>query len=222
MIAVLTHPRPGVSYLADTLASTDASAEGRRVVVSDSRAPAGPLPAHWVLHAFERPPTPVPDNRWTLWHALNLAYEAGEDLVAIEDDVRWCRNGARVAEILPVPHDVAWVSLFDVGGTWEMPHGLWVSRRAEGFLYAQAIKFPLRTCGLLRRLGCNTYDRVGSDSQLAAIGGALGLSYAIMVPSLVQHVGAVSAVGNGGLEGRVSRSWREDHDPATGGGRAFA
>lgn len=221
MIAVLTHPRPGASYLAHTLASTDASAEGRRVVVSDSLAPVGELPRGWTLHAFERPPTPVPDNRWTLWRALCIAYEDGEDLVAIEDDVRWCRNGARVAEILPVPHDVAWVSLFDIGSTWEMPHGLWVSRKGEGFIYAQAIKFPWRTCGLLRSLGCNTIDRVGSDSQLGAIAGMLGLSYAILVPSLVQHVGAVSAVGNGGLEGRVSRSWREHHDPATGGGRAF-
>jgi hypothetical protein len=162
MIAVLTHPRPGVSYLAATLASTDESAEGRRVVVSDSLAPVGELPAGWTLDSFERPPTATPDNRWALWRALCLAFEAGEDLVAVEDDVRWCRNGARVAEILPVPHDVAWVSLFDVGSAWEMPHGLWVSRRGEGFIYAQAIKFPWRTCGLLRTLGCTSYDRVGS------------------------------------------------------------
>ena len=223
MIAVLTHPRPGASYLAATLASTDASAsaEGRRVVVSDSLAPVGDLPKGWTLEAFERPPTATPDNRWTLWRAASLACEAGEDLIAVEDDVRWCRNGARCAEILQVPHDVAWVSLFDIGSTWEMPHGLWVSRRPEGFIYAQAIKFPLRTCGLLRHMGCATFDRPGSDNQLAILGDMLGLSYAIMVPSLVQHVGAVSAVGNGGLEGRVSRSWREDHDPATAGGRAF-
>lgn len=222
MIAVLTHPRPGASYLAATLASTDESAQGRRVVVSDSLAPLGiELPDHWRLDAFERRPTATPDNRWTLWHAFNLAYQAGEDLVAVEDDVRWCRNGARAAELLAVPHDVAWVGLFDIGSTWEMPHGLWVSRRAAGFVYAQAIKFPRRTVALMRHLGCRDVERSGSDNQLAVIGGMLGLSYALHVPSLVQHVGAVSAVGNGGLEGRVSRSWREAHDPATEGPGAF-
>lgn len=213
MIAVLTHPR-ATSYLAATLASTDASAQGTRVVVSDSMAPLGiELPDHWRLDAFRRSETPTPDNRWTLWRALALAYETGEDLVAVEDDVRWCRNGARAAELLPVPHDVAWVSLFDIGSGPAMPHGLWLSRRPEGFMFAQAIKLPWRTCALLRRVGCEMFDRVGSDSQLACVGGMLGLSYAIHVPSLVQHVGAVSAVGNGGLEGRVSQSWREHFDP---------
>jgi hypothetical protein len=215
MIAVLTHPRRGVSYLAGTLASTDESAQGTRIVVTDTTRSAVLLPPGWNLDAFDRPETPTPDNRWTLWRAFGLAYEAGEDLIAVEDDVKWCRNGARTAELLAVPHDVAWVALFDTGSTWEMPHGLWTSRHAAGFMYAQAIKFPWRTCALLRRLGCADYERVGSDSQLAAIGGMLGLSYAIMVPSLVQHVGSVSSVGNGGLEGRASRSWRADHDPST-------
>lgn len=221
MIAVLTHPRPGASYLADTLASTDASATGRRVVVSDSLEPVGELPPGWELAAFERPATPTPDNRWTLWRALEIAAESGDDLIAVEDDVRWCKNGARFAEVLPVPGDVAWVSLFDVGSTWEMGHGLWTSRRPENFIYAQAIKFPHRTCLVLKRLGCAMFDRVGSDSQLGALGMWLGLSYAVFVPSLVQHVGAVSAVGNSGLEGRQSRSWREDFDPAVWGCRIF-
>jgi hypothetical protein len=215
VIAVLTHPRPGPSYLAATLASTDESAQGRRIVVTDSPA----LPCAWKVDAFKRPDTVTPDNRWTLWRAFNLAYECGEDLIAVEDDVQWCKSGARAAEMLAVPHDVAWVSLFDVGAGPVMPHGLWTSRNAGGFMFAQAIKFPLRTCALMRRMGCDLYDRVGSDSQLAALGGMLGLSYAIHVPSLVQHVGAVSSVGNVGLEGRTSPSWRADFDPSTMRGR---
>lgn len=214
MIAVLTHPR-GTSYLAATLASTDESAKGKRTVVTDSMEPLCDLPRGWPVDAFERPVTPTPDNRWTLWRAFGLAYEAGEDLIAIEDDVRWCRNGARAAELLAVPHDVAWVSLFDVGSTRAMPHGLWTTRRGDGFMFAQAIKFPHRTCALMRKLGCEMYERIGSDSQIAAIGGMLGLSYAVHVPSLVQHIGAVSAVGNGSLDGRVSPSWRAEFDPTT-------
>lgn len=210
MIAVLTHPRNGISYLNDTIASTDESATGKRIVISDSLRV---ISCAWPVESFERPLTAFPDNRWSLWRAFNLAYESGEDLIAVEDDVKWCRNGARHAEMLPVPHDVAWVSLFDVGSGPTMPHGLWTSRKAGGFMFAQAIKFPHRTCALMRRTGCTNHDRVGSDSQLAAIGDMLGLSYAVHVPSIVQHVGAISAVGNGGLEGRTSSTWKAEFDP---------
>ena len=211
MIVVMTHPRPGVSYLAGTLASIDESATGRRVIVSDSDEPIA-VPRGWELDTFVRPITQIPDNRWSLWRAFILAVEAGQDLVVCEDDVRWCRSGARYAERLTVPADVNWVTLFDTAFRAGAPHGLWRAR-APVFAYAQAIKFSLRTCRLMRAAGCLAYDRAGSDNQLAAIGALFGLTYAVHVPSLVQHVGDVSAVGNGGLEGRTSETWRADYDP---------
>jgi hypothetical protein len=214
VIAVLTHPRPGVSYLLDTLASIDESATGRRVVVCDSPAELPAVPAPWEVHRFERPATERPENRWALWRCFDLAHDRGEDLIVCEDDVAMCRNGARHAEWLPVPRDVHWISLYDPHFRPTAPHCL---ARMPGvtFVFAQIVKFPLRTCTLLRWMGCGRYDRMGSDDQLGAIGHALGLTYAIHVPSLAQHVGAVSAVGNGELAGRTSESFRREYDPTT-------
>lgn len=214
MICVLTRPRPGASYLRDTLAAIDASATGRRVVVTDSTDPLPDLPPVWEVLRFDKPAGERPENRWALWRCFMLAYERGEDLIACEDDIALCRNGARLAEILTVPWDVAWVSLYDPYFHAGAHHGLWRAPAAR-FAYAQMVKFPLRTCALLRSTGCQGFDLMGSDNQLAALGAMLSLAYAIHVPSIAQHVGEVSAVGNGGLAGRTSESFRREYDPTT-------
>jgi len=221
VIAVLTHARPGgVSYLRGTLAAVDASATGHRVVISDDAGSLPTVPMPWEVDRFARPVTARPENRWALWRAFTLAHERGEDLVVCEDDIALCRNGAAHAERLHVPHDVAWVSLYDQHHRHSAPHGL--SRwKAATFIYAQMVKFPLRTCTLFRNIGCQFFDRMGSDDQLAALGNLIGLSYAIHVPSIAQHVGAVSAVGNGDLAGRTSESFRADYDPTTEDRRTF-
>ncbi len=212
MIVVLTHPRPdGVSYLQETLASIDASATSRRWVVTDTTSHRPEIPEPWRLHAFDRPVTQRPENRWALWRAFRLAVEKNEDLVVFEDDVTVCKNGAAYAEKFLVPPDVAWVSLYDPWLAPGAPSGLWRAR-AQGFMYAQAIKFPLSTCRLFGHLDIKAHPLRGSDDQLAAWGRLLNLSYAIHTPSLVQHVGDVSAVGNGSTEGRTSRSYIADRD----------
>lgn len=214
MIVVLTHPRPGASYLLDTLAAIDASATGHRVIVSDSDAELPAVPAAWEVHRFARPQTERPENRWSLWRAFELAHDRGDDLIVCEDDIALCANGARHAEWLPVPHDVHWISLYDPHFRMTAPHCL-ARMPGETFVFAQMVKFPLRTCTLFRNLGCQRYDRVGSDDQLGALGRLLGMRYAIHVPSLAQHVGAVSAVGNGDLSWRTSQSFRAGYDPTT-------
>jgi len=219
LICVLTHPRPGASYLTDTLAAIDASATGARAVVTDTVDPLT-VPRGWEMVRFERPSTERPENRWALWRCFLLAYERGEDLIVCEDDIALCRNGARLAEILTVPWDVAWVSLYDPYFRESAHHGLWRAP-AGRFAYAQMVKFPLRTCALLRSVGCQTFELMGSDNQMAALGSMLGLTYAIHVPSVAQHIGAVSAVGNGGLGGRTSESFRADYDPLTEDRRTF-
>jgi hypothetical protein len=221
VIAVLTHPRPGgVSYLGDTLASIDRSARGRRVVISDVSAHRPELPPPWELEAFDRPASVVPQNKWALWRGMRIALEAGEDLVTFEDDVLLCRNGAVQAETLAVPPDVAWLSLYDPWFDTRCPHGLWRSR-ALTFMYAQAMKFPLRSLELLLLFNPISHDRTGADDLLASLGRMLGLTYAVHVPSIAQHVGAVSAVGNGDLADRTSRSFRADYNPLTEDRRTF-
>jgi hypothetical protein len=218
---VLTHPRPGgASYIAGTLADIDKSASGSRFVVSDGHFDGCDLPRGWGQVVVKRPVTERPENRWSLWRCFSLAFERGEDLIVCEDDIRLCRNGASHAERLPVPPDVHWVSLYDPHHRASAPHGLprW---NGSTFVYAQMIKFPMRTCELLCRVGCETYDRMGADDQLAAWGRLLGLTYAVHVPSIAQHVGAVSAVGNGDLSLRTSESFRAEYDPLTEDRRTF-
>jgi hypothetical protein len=219
LICVLTHPRPGASYLTATLAAIDASATGARAVVTDTVDPLT-VPRGWELVRFERPKTERPENRWALWRCFLLAYERGEDLIVCEDDITLCRNGAVHAELLAVPSDVAWISLYDPHFRASAPRGLH-RMPARLFSFAQMIKFPLRTCALMRAIGCELFERIGSDDQLGALGGMMSLTYAIHVPSLAQHVGAVSAVGNGDLSGRTSHSFRADYDPLTEDRRTF-
>lgn len=215
MICVITHPRPGgASYLLDTLAAIDESALGIRMVVCDSPYPLPDLPPAWELHRFERAATERPENRWALWRCFHLAHDRGEDLIVCEDDIALCANAARHAEWLPVPHDVHWISLYDPHFRMTAPHCL-ARMPGETFVFAQMIKFPLRTCTLFRNVGCERWDRIGSDDQLGAWGRLMSMTYAIHVPSLAQHVGAVSAVGNGDLSWRTSESFRRGYDPTT-------
>jgi hypothetical protein len=220
LICVLTHPRQGASYLVDTLASIDLSANGPRYVVTDSDAALPSIPGHWGVLSFQRRATERPENRWAMWRSFLLAYELGDDLIVCEDDIALCRNGAAHAEALSVPDDVAWVSLYDPHFRSSAPRGLH-RMAARQFSFAQMLKFPLRTCALMRAMGCETVDRLGSDDQLAALGAMLSLTYALHVPSLAQHVGEVSAVGNGDLSLRTSQSFRAEYDPTAEDHRTF-
>ncbi len=197
VIAVITHPRPSrVSYLAQTLAGIDASASADRVLVCDDLEHKLIVPLPWNLFSFQSPRPG--DNRWALWQCFRLAVERCSDLVVFEDDVQLCRGGALYAENLQVPDSVAWVSLYDPYFRSQTPRGLWISKTG-GSAWAQALKFPLRTCQLLDRVGCADIDQAGSDKQLAIIGRRLNLDYAVHVPSLVQHIGTISSVQTGGL-----------------------
>lgn len=203
MIAVVTHPRPdGVSYLAATLASIDESATSFRALVCDDLAHDPVAPPPWQTFSFQAPVDG--DNRWALWRCFRLAVDRQTDLVVFEDDVRLCNNGALYMEAFQVPEGVAWVSFYDPWFRPQTPRGLWRSK-AGSSAWAQALKFPLRTCQLLDSVGCADIDMAGSDKQLAYAGRRFNLDYAVHVPSLVQHIGAVSSVGTGGIN--VSESF---------------
>ena len=214
MIAVLTCAgRPGgVSYLDKTLSDIDSSATGSRVIVCD-RCSAAPRKGWASIDVTARPAHAGDrENRWALWTALRFAAEAEEDLIVVEDDVVFCKNGARHAERLRVPSDVAFVSLFAPWGDMTMPLGLWRSR-CHTFIYAQALKFPLRTIRELVPTWRPDEDthKGGSDDMLSLIGVKRNWLYAAHYPSIVQHVGAVSSVSSMPIVGcRASRAYRGD------------
>lgn len=212
MIAVLTTRREGAAsgYLATTLADIESSARSEhRILVCDG-VQLEPRPG-WQQVIVDKPTT-APENRWAAWQAIALATMYGEDLVMFEDDLRLCVNAAAVIEETEIPDDVAFASFYAPFGDGTTPWGWWKSS-CRTYLFAQCLKIPLRTCQVLAgaiaemrrcRLG-------GSDEVLRAMGTARGWQWAIHYPGLVQHVGAVSAVGNGNLRGtRSSRDYQGD------------
>ncbi len=208
MIFVLTHQRPE-NYLLHTLQSIDQSATTRRIVVSDSLEWAPVINKPWELLQFQRPQTEKPDNRWAFWRCMDMAVSVGEDAIICEDDIELCRNGARAAELLTVPTDVAWISLFDPWFDTNVPHALWRAPAGVSSC-AQMLKLPNRTCRFLRTMFLQSDARVGSDDALMLFGRLFGMLHAVHVPSLAQHIGTISSVGS--TVERKSRSFRADLD----------
>lgn len=204
MIAVMTAPRAGTSYLAQTLADVDQSATHSRVVVSDSLGHRPDVPEPWLMFNFAKPRGGKNENRWAMWKAFELAAEIGEDLVLLEDDIRMCANGARYLERFPVPGGVGFVSFFAPFGE-RMPYGLWRGS-LRAFSYAQCLKFSSRRVAALAR----GYHEMaggphgGADIALRAFGERRGWTYSLHIPSIVQHVGDVSAVDERRLGDRTS------------------
>ena len=223
MICVLTHARPGgASYLASTIKQIDATAAGVRIIVADDLEWSTPfqLPGHWRVHRFARPATERPQNKWATWECFRLAVEAREELIILEDDIDLCANGARYMETAIVPQDSIVGSFYDPYFDAEVPRGWWRQKMVD-FRFGQAMKFSRVACLTLLELreSMTQIPRVGGDDMLTVLGRRAGWTAAIHCPSIVQHVGAVSAVGNGfvgtgelGLTSRTSRSFRCDLD----------
>jgi len=207
VIAVLTAPRPGgVDYLTATLDMVDESATSARFLIVDGGA--AETRADWSLVMPRyRPDVGRPANRFAAWEAIQIAHHIQEDLILLEDDIELVSGAMAWAERLAVPDDSAFVSLYTprMAGV----RGLWRST-AHHYCYAQALKFPLRT---IDAMIAAPHEWIGSwfdhtDSTLRAIGIARRWRYALHLPSLAQHVGAVSVLCLQGLDAdRVAPSY---------------
>jgi hypothetical protein len=212
VIAVVTCERPcGASYLRATLDSIDASARDTNKLVFVDGAEPLPLPDGWRSVCMRRPGERA-ENRWTAWGAIRVAAAGDEDLLLCEDDIRFCRNGAARAETVPIPDDVAFLSYFAPFGDMTMVEGIWRTGMTT-FGYAQCLRLPARTCRELADADQEMRDcPVGmTDAVLRAIGVRRRWRYGVHYPGIVQHVGEVSAIGTGSLDGcRVSRAYPGD------------
>jgi hypothetical protein len=217
MIVVLTCPRPGTSYVEATVKQIDESARGStRILLVDSTEDSdGPRHnesfAGWRVETRVRP-LRSPQNKWVAWEAFHLAAAENEDLCFFEDDLEFSRNAPRYIENFSVPDDVAFVTFFSPWLERKLPIGLF-RVHAHSYTMAQALKFPLRTVRQLveergRALGHEGQLLGGFDEILRHIAIQRTWRYAAMHPGIVQHVGANSAVGNGGLVGnRIAHNY---------------
>ena len=214
MIAVTTCTRAGgVSYLQATLASIDASARDKhKVLFVDGSAYLTDAPPGWEQRITPRPCVRA-ENRWPAWSAIRESVEHSEDLLLCEDDIKFCRNGVARAETVPIPDDVAFLSYFAPFGDLTMSEGIWRTSMTT-FGYAQCLRLPLRTLRALieKRWEMTDASNGTTDGVLRAMGVRRGWKYGVHYPGLVQHVGAVSAIGTAGLVGRrVSRAYPGDN-----------
>jgi hypothetical protein len=174
------------------------------------------LPTGWELYNYRRPAGLLQGNKWPYWHLLRVGRDLGCDVVALEDDLQFCKNAVRRMAIFPVPDDLAWVQFFSpmVFRHFDSYPGLWRPPMGSS-LFLQAAKYPARTLEQLisweeRELGFHMY--AASDQALPLAAAFHGWNYGAHAPDLVQHVGGISeAQSHEGLNKldtwRTSQMW---------------
>jgi len=217
VIVVLTDQRRS-EHLAATLIDVDSSAiDQNRVVLVDGTEPPPVRPGWRVVCAPKPAHAPATENRWTTWRAFELACEAQEDLLFIEDDVKGCPGAAKYAGEFTVPPDCAFVMFYAPWGDATMPWCLFRIHAAQ-FSFCQALKVPLRTCQILcdAHAEMKTCSTPGSDECIREIGAARDWMVGVHYPGIYQHVGVQSLVsGDRNLLGnRSSRAWLTGDDAA--------
>lgn len=185
-------------YIKQTLPEIDAEAVpglGRGIVCDGHYE--GPRPPGWIVYEYERPPGNLrAGNKLPYWHLLRVGRDLGGDLVALEDDVTFCKNAVRRMATFPVPEDLGWVQFFSpmVIRNFDTWPGLWrPPKTSSSFL--QAAKFPPRTLQQLIYWQENAPEFAlasASDDALSIFSPKLGLNYGVHCPDLVQHVGELS------------------------------
>jgi len=208
-VVVLTCPR-SKAYLWDTLASLnragacEAFAPQHRWVLSDGDAIDGQrvLDADWQLHRLGGDPRGNL-RAFLAVFAFALRDVTCDHLLFFEDDVVACKGA--IARMLQtgVPHDCAFTSFFDMK---ECPYGMppqlhkvsTMGADGRGYWGSQAILWPRRTMEYLVARGPAMLEGGSAHSSDCLFGSHLLFSatphYALHVPSLVEHVGDVSAI----------------------------
>ena len=144
-----------------------------------------------------------------LWWAFRIAWESGyERLIFCEDDVTPCRNAIARVLCTEVPASAAFVDFHDMkelrgratnAGLFAVPS---MGLNGQGYWGNQCMLFPRRTIGWLLQRDPMSVPR-GNPPQGAdiALGWLLSRSpwptYAVHLPRLVRHVGAVSSAHPG-------------------------
>lgn len=193
MISVLTCPRPGgASYLEQTLGEVERDCpDALKVIVCDGREVTRPGWTSMVVPPRARAPGAV-DNKAPGWVPIWTAFAAGRDLLFLEDDVSGLAPGAFRQMLEHRPQDgVAFTSFYH---RTRRP-GVY---QVGDFDMSQALKIPARTVAALWDFKVtgppgDWANVVGVDLAIAVALKPRGWRYEL-APSLVAHVGAVSAV----------------------------
>ncbi len=189
-VYVITAPRPGgASYVSVVMSQVSAQWQGPKVLWSDGPVEVTIPLSGWQLR--ERPRV-GPPNTLVLWDLLQDARARGGDAIVLEDDVDVAPGAIPYMARIGCPAHLAYISWFDpilrrAQETW--PVGALIP--AGRILPAQARTYPERTIARLCEAGPGRNLRAGCDARVAEVPN--GQLAGVHAPSLVQHVGAVSA-----------------------------
>ncbi len=204
ILVVLTSPRPnGADYLPAILSALELQRwGGERWIWSDG----GTVAARPGWRVFARPRR-GPPNTFAFWELL-AALPPGVPITIFEDDVQPSPGTLPYIERMGCRGQLAYVSWFDgICRRSEMlPRLRYID--ASEVITAQARTYSPGTIATLlaAREAITWHPGVQYDACMAPF--LSGQLAAVHVPSLVQHVGARSALGNAPLDGmRRSESW---------------
>ena len=199
LVSVITCPRPhGVSYLRGTIASVDAGIGlgVQRLLVCDGAREEAPGWEVAEMPDRQRQRGALPDNKDVGWVAIRAAFEAGADLLFLEDDIRPLpghRDAFAAMVAHTVPTDAAFTSFFSKFN----PAGRYDSGRFE---MSQSVKIPARSLEWLARapeIDPGLWLRTtGVDIALGLLGARAGWRYE-QTENLIEHVGLWSAAHPG-------------------------
>lgn len=212
MIVVLTSPRK-TDYLPNTLAALDAAGAmdvTEKLVLSD-----GPREksCDWPIAILQKK-----GSKYALWQAIiGAAAAKSERLLFFEDDVLPSKNAVRRMLSHPIPKNAFLLSFFDLGeafatvvdATTVMPNGLY-EMDGSAFSSMCAVAIPRRSLRILARMEPPEFfycTENQSDTALNVVMQMRKLTYALHHPSLVQHIGDVSAAGGDTAAVRTSPSF---------------
>lgn len=228
-VTVLTTPaRP--QYLHDTLDRLDAAgaAAFQRVVFFDGQIQGRRLfeISHPGWELLQCHPEGLPlGSAAASFEAMEAAAILGADrLLYFEDDVVPCRNAVTAMARWPIPPDCGFVAFTDIRGLGtgrpslvRAPGGPW-KKDGDGFWGSQAVAIPRASLDHIKSFPTHQRDswrrslwpfRNASDVQmglLLASASAPASLYGVVSPSLVNHIGDVSAVNPGWALGQPYRS----------------
>lgn len=202
-IFVLTSPRATETpfeYLEATVAQIDAEELAvEKTIVCDGRYTGREFKG-WRIVEYSKPANVIQGNKLAYWRLLEEGVKAGGEVIAFEDDIKFCLNGLRRIVAFLIPSDLAWVQFFSpmVIRHKETFPGLW-RPPAYSHLFLQALKWTAAGARAVlswqEREEFLVYSESDQTVNLAAM--RLGLRYGVHAPDLVDHVGDVSLASPG-------------------------
>lgn len=210
-IGVLTTPhRP--QYLLGTLEALDAAGAGDveavRFVFVDGAAGElqASVPPGW--HVVSVSDT-CRGTRPTLWAILRRAAFAEVPwYLHLEDDIRCARNGVRAMAATRVPPGLGFLSFMKMNPTIPSAPGIHALGGGLPFWGTQAIKVPASS---LRRFRDPKTSPLGQYNQAGDVWLGEQLRAGVVLPSIVRHIGAETAIPSQKAEGIGITGERDGH-----------